>query len=427
MPKSKEQELSKEKKRAKSKKKFKEKKFKVLVENYNTKDGKFKLGRYEILNVNRQELKDLIQNIQIKEEEPDKLERFEPQYDIDTKNYFVEKYLEFFKNEEIDDSLKIRVITKNFIIKKFDEEKFEYSHRSIKFLILKMPLYTQTKLESFENYEDSKFFRKLGKTFFLKAIIKFILPTIVPCLFLAFLFWTFYLYFNLYGFNYVFMLFWGWLIILAFCNLYYSIDFHYRKEKIDYYTPIVSNFKPVDLSGFIILIVLFLGVIYFIIFFLVAGFSPETFEIEPSTIELFLEELLSAIISATIVFPVIGLILNIIGLILIIITIVKFLRNRRWEDYAEFFKGLFYLITAPFWFVYIRYMFNREKKFYFLHYLGKYIQEKKDISWSFKNHCLNLMLEIEKTPVISVNLFSKLMALLTFILSIVPPFISQIF
>jgi len=62
----------------------------------------------------------------------------------------------------------------------------------------------------------------------------------------------------MYGFNIFFMLLWGWFFSLAIINLWYSIIFHYKQDKIEYYkaqTPIITEncgkINPEDIDEYI--------------------------------------------------------------------------------------------------------------------------------------------------------------------------------
>jgi len=242
-------------------------------------------------------------------------------------------------------------------------------------------------------------------------LLNFIIPFLLPSLLLFLLFLAFNYYINQYGSNLFFIIFWFWLIFLALVNLSYSLSFHYKKGKIEYYTPLLSHFKSYNLSGFIILLVLVIGLIYFGIIFLVLGFSGVDFVglifvgPIPEYVDIF-----GFIIPGE--WIIIGVTLAIVGFFIYLL--------------IQILGRGYPVIIAPFQIVYVYHKFNKAKKLYILHYLNKYLQQE-NLDWKEKNYYLQLIIEIDKIPITTIDFFTKLIALLTFLISIVPPYLIPLF
>ena len=142
--------------------------------------------------------------------------------------------------------------------------------------------------------------------------------------------------------------------------------------------------------------------------FLILGYTPAEVEVEQVELTQEQQELI----------PIIS------GITLLIVIILIYFSEKISELLLVIIKALFWLISAPFHIIYIYYKFNKEKKIYILHNLNIHLQEE-DLKPEIKNYYFQLMLEIGKIPIIRIDLFSKLIALLTFLISTIPPFINQ--
>jgi len=147
------------------------------------------------------------------------------------------------------------------------------------------------------------------------------------------------------------MIFWCWLLILAFINLSYSLRFHYKKEKIEYYTPLLRQIKPYDISRFITLVVLCFGVIYLTLFFLSLGYTSEDVDYvvliltEEDRVELGFGSLTTSIISLVVWRVIVA--------------------SEKIQDFLKaIVRPIYYLVIAPFHIVYIYYKFIKEKKIF---------------------------------------------------------------
>jgi len=381
--------------------KLKERKIKVLVENYNRESKESEIGKLEKLRLTRDELEEILSEIPTKSEVSDNLGFYDPYVDANKiENPIVDKFLDFFDDtEEIEDyGFHPRIITNDFIISKERANSYECLKKYSKLYFLKIPLYRKESisLDEFPELEKKRFFNILTNIF---------LPFIFPGLFLFYFIWALLFYIDKFDVNIFFLLLWGWFFSLAIINLLYSLIFHYKKEKMEYYNPLLRMFKPYDLSKFIILIVLCVGVIYLGLFFLILGYTPAEVEVEQVELTQEQQELI----------PIIS------GITLLIVIILIYFSEKISELLLVIIKALFWLISAPFHIIYIYYKFNKEKKIYILHNLNIHLQEE-DLKPEIKNYYFQLMLEIGKIPIIRIDLFSKLIALLTFLISTIPPF-----
>lgn len=385
-----------------------EEKFEVLIENYNRDTKKYELGKQEKTTLNLKKLEELLRILPTKYSTSPYVDLDDPYSDVFIENGITEKVVELLgESEEIYDyGFHARVITKDFIIWRIDSDKCECLKSYYKWFILKIPFFRK---DEFKIEDLAEFFAKQEKKKSLITLINFIVPFVFPSilLFLFFLVFNYYIY--KYGFNLYFMIVWLWLVFLAIINLFYSLVFHFKKSKIEYYTPLLSQFKPYNLSNFIILLVLCSSIIYFGILFLIFGYTgdesglPEPF---PETVNLIFGITVSrelAIIIAIICF---------VGLMIYLLIALK--------------RIAFPLITASFQIVYIYNKFNKAKKLYILHYLNRYLQEE-DIKWSEKNYYLQLIIEIDKIAINNTGFFTKLVAIFTFLISIIPPFLIPLF
>lgn len=384
-----------------------EEKIKVLIENYNRNNNELELGKQEIVILNLNELKELLQEIPPSYETLNGDSIYEPDWDIETDNPITGKFLDIFdETEKIEDyNFYARIITKEFIIWRENDDTYNYIKKYDKWFILKIPFYRK---DSFKLEEFTEFVTKLKEKKYLKKLTNLIVPFIFPSLLLAYFIWALFFFINTYSFNIFFMIFWCWLLILAFINLSYSLRFHYKKEKIEYYTPLLRQFKSYDISRFIILVVLCFGVIYLTLFFLSLGYTSEVVEVleltEEQMVELGYGSLATFIISIMVWRAVVA--------------------SEKIQDFLEAIaRPIYYLVIAPFHIVYIYYKFIREKKIFIIHNLNSHLQEE-DLDWDEKNYYLQLLIEFNKTPIIIVDNFSKLVAILTFLLSTVPAFIN---
>lgn len=388
----------------------KNKKNKVLIENYNRRRKELEIGALEKTRLTSDEIESLLMKIPSKSEISRAYDFYDPYKDANIiENPIVEKFLEFFDDtEEIEDyGFHPKVITKDFVISRLNNDSFEYLKKNFKLYFLKIPLFRKDRFK-LGNYPE------LGKRKYLIILLNVLLPFLFPGLFITFFLWSFFYYVELNGFNLFFMLIWGWFFLLAVINLWNSIKFHYTNERIEYYNPLLRMFKPYDLSKFIILAVLSVGVLYISFVFLIFNLaalettSTELPEIDPgATIEFF---------SRDWIFILIG----IIGVVIIWHYIEEYVT----ESLRKIGAYLLYSIIAPFQIVYIYYKFNKTKKRYILHNLHKHIAEG-NIAPEARNYYLHMMFEIDKTPIVRVDLFTKLVTGLTFLFSTIPPFISQ--
>lgn len=384
--------------------KQKERKIKVLVENYNRKTKESEIGRLEKLHLTPDELKDILLEIPTKSEVSDNFGFYDPYTDSNIiENPIVDKFLDFFDDtEEIEDhGFHTKIITNDFVISKKGDNSYECLKKYSKLYFLKIPLYRKetVSLDEFPELEKKKKFY---------ILINIFLPFIFPSLFLFYFIWALLFYIDKFDVNIFFLLLWGWFFSLAIINLLYSLIFHYKKEKMEYYNPLLRMFKPYDLSKFIILIVLCVGVIYLGLFFLILGYTEVVVVVEQVELTQEQQELI----------PTIS------GITLLIIIILIYFREKISDFLNKIFIALFWLISAPFHIIYIYYKFNKEKKDYILHNLNIHLQEE-DLKPEIKNYYFQLMLEIGKIPIIRIDLFSKLITLLTFLISTIPPFINQ--
>ncbi|MFX1499133.1 MAG: hypothetical protein ACFFBH_16575 [Promethearchaeota archaeon] len=406
-----------------------EKKVKILIENYNRKTRTNELGKQEVVFLTLDELKSLLHEIN--------------EIPI-TKNYFYEDFEDYYPNivqeyliDPIKDALsldrleylstQIRIITKDFIIVRDGDDSFKYFKKSSKLMIFQEP-YSPSR--SFKLEEFTEFSFEFEKKRLLHIFIKYVIPFIFPTLLFLFLYFILVLYMGMYTYaqrsvNLFFIIFWIWLIFLTFINLIYSINLRFEKQEVDYTTPLLNQFKPYNLSKFITFVISCLGTIYLFIYYIVIlgiliGIASydEILELVSPIFELW--DLLSSFQQLLI--------------FILIIFIVTMLIIGFWDDIREFFEdatffkviGYFFYSTLilPFQIGYIEYKVSKKKKQHIVNYLSKYIQEE-NIDVNAKMHYLQLLMEVNKTPIVSVDLFSKLIAVFTFMLSVIPPFLNQ--
>jgi len=140
-----------------------EKKIKVLIENYNRNNNELELGKQEIVILNLNELKELLQEIPPSNETLNGDSIYVPDWDIETDNPFSKKFLDIFdETEEIEDyNFFARIITKEFIIWRENDDTYKYIKKYDKWFILKIPFYRKDsfKLEEFTEFV-TKFIKK---------------------------------------------------------------------------------------------------------------------------------------------------------------------------------------------------------------------------------------------------------------------------
>lgn len=405
----------------------------ILIENFNTKTNKHEIGKQEIQQANLSEIKEIL----LKDKFTQKYTSLSDNLDIDdimpeTENPAYKWFLDTFYEDKIEDlGFHARIITENFIITKFSKNLFEYMDKTQKMFILR-PLYSR---EEFSLDEKNDFPKKIFKPPIYKKLLKVIVPFILPSLFLYFLFWALLFYTEHYGFDLIFTIFWSWLVILAFFNIFYSLRFHFKKEKIQFHIPFLNQVKPYDLSRFNILIVLILGVIYLSLYFLFMEVVPKVIRFILRTLQLWGEGISIGFdwLSTEEGLATIGTILPAILFVCAMggcteklgplgRAIKWILKILGWGIYY-ISKGIYYTVTVPFQLAYLQFKLKREKKIHLIHLLNKHIQEG-DHNWDVRDYYLQLIFEVEKVPLVKVDALTKLLAFLTFLLSTIPPFLT---
>lgn len=407
-------------------------KFTILIENYNTKTKEYEIGKQELLRINSSNIKQLLLNNAFPIKSSSFMDNpYNRSIMPETDNVVFQWILDAFFDERIEDiGFHARIVSEDFIITKKNENQFEYLDRTQKMFLIR-PFYSR---DTFILDEKNNIPNKIFKPPFYKKIFKFIVPFILPSLFLLFLLWAFAFYVELYGFDLIFTIFWSWLVILVLFNVSFSLRFNFKKESTGFQLPFLNQIKPYNLSRFNILVVLILGVIYLSLFFLFMEGVPRI-AILALEISQFLSDLVINSLEAVFAVEVTTAIASILPAIIVICLfqvssedslfkrIVKwFFRNLGIAIY-KISKAIFYLVSAPFQLVLLQYRVNKEKKTYLIHLLNKLIQEETH-GWNVKDYYLQIALELEKIPLISVDTFTKLLALLTFLLSTIPPFLT---
>lgn len=205
--------------------------------------------------------------------------------------------------------------------------------------------------------------------------------------------------------NFFFMAFFIWLLLIASYNFIYVyvrrkkyiIEFfsedliseEKKKQifKIKYYTPIISDIRALNLSRIItISLVLYGSLATQLLALIIFNYAPVYYW--PFT---FIEIPISINVSFILLIIYIGILT-----VWLFITFVKYIK------------------------FYIR---AKKKRKSTIEHLNQYLQSK-DLDWGEKHFCLQLILEIEKKPIVSLGLFTKLLTVLTFTLSIIPTIVA---
>ncbi len=412
--------------------------FKVLIENYDLNADDYKLGKQEIVDINTDDVKKLLQSSKFREKYEDKdpeLRFFSPEntlsyyrYRPDFDNPILSLYIRLFMHERIEDyGFHSHIETEKLIISKIDKETCEFIDKSRK-MFLFIQYYPRSKFSL--NFKPN--IQEWGKISFTKIFFKFFTPFLFFGLLLTYLIWTFNYFNNQFNYNIYFLIFWVWLVILLIINLYYAVRFRFKKEKLNYRTPILSDFKPFNLSRFLNLIIIIFAVIYLTFVFIFTEFFPiiliairnTTYSISEFLGQFFVQVFLDLVSMIGLEWVLLVVVVVVIILIYIINRIINSedVRDAFWSVVGFILKWLYFLISFPFYIAFIQFKFNKEKKKYILHNLIKIYQEEKNPNK--KNYYLNLIFGIEELPSVTIDIFTKLIAFLTFLVSIIPPLIN---